>query len=118
MHCTVIHCIYTRGGIYRQILPEPEGNTKGESRGISQGLMLYFTVYPNSSHKTDILNYNSIIVPPGRAILEELILHIALAAGTVCSTILPALLGVYWKYSLSSTGSIFNSTLPVELDQY
>ena len=56
-----------------------------------------FPVYPDSSHNTDILNYNSSIVLPGRAILEELILRIALAAGAIFSSILPALLGVYWK---------------------
>ena len=34
---------------------------------------------------------------PGRGMLEELILHIAMAAGAIFSSILPALLGVYWK---------------------
>ena len=42
-------------------------------------------------------NYNFSIVLSGRAILEELILCIALAAGAIFSSILPALLGVYWK---------------------
>ena len=45
--------------------------------------MLYFTVYPNSSHNTDILDYNSSIVLPGRAILEKLFLCIALAVGAI-----------------------------------
>ena len=63
--------------------------------GISQGLRLYFTVYPNMSHRTDILNYNYSIVLPGRVILKELIIRIALSAG-----------------------AIFSSTLPVELDLY
>ena len=39
---------------------------------------IYFTVYPDLSHNTDLLN--SSIVFPGRAILEELILRIRLAA--------------------------------------
>ena len=34
----------------------------------------------------DILNYNSSIVIPGRAIMEELILSIALAAGAILSS--------------------------------
>ena len=32
---------------------------------ISRGLRLYFIVYPDLSHNTDILNYNSSIVLPG-----------------------------------------------------
>ena len=63
---------------------------------ISYGLRLYFFVY--------------------LAILLELILHIALAAMAIFSSILQALLGVYWKYTCGSNGSIFSSTLPVELD--
>ena len=43
--------------------------------------MLYFTIFPDSSHNTDILNYNSSIDLPGRSILEELILRIAPTAG-------------------------------------
>ena len=57
---------------------------RGKPRGISQGLRLYFTVYLDSSHNTDILNflkYTSSLVHPGRAILEELMLRIGLAAG-------------------------------------
>ena len=69
----------------------------GEARGISQGFRLYFTVYPDSIHNTEILNYNSSFVLPERAILEELILLIALAAGAIFSSILTALLVVYWK---------------------
>ena len=42
-------------------------------------------------------NYNSSIGFPWRAILEGLILRIALAAGAIFSSILPALLGVNWK---------------------
>ena len=29
------NCIVTRGGVYNEILPEPEGNPKGRARGIS-----------------------------------------------------------------------------------
>ena len=46
---------------------------------------------------TDILNYSSSMVFLWRAILEELILRIALAPGAIFSSILPALPGVYWK---------------------
>ena len=31
-HC---NCIVTRGGVYDEILPEPEGNHEGGARGIS-----------------------------------------------------------------------------------
>ena len=54
------------------------------SRGMSQGLRLYFTVYSNLSCNTDILNFEKLCfkyVLPVMAILEELILHIGLAAG-------------------------------------
>ena len=50
MYC---NCIVTRGGVYDEILPEPEENPEGRARGISQGLI----VYPNSSRNTVILNY-------------------------------------------------------------
>ena len=40
-------CIETRGGIYGDILPEPKGSPNGKAQGISQGLRLYFTVYPD-----------------------------------------------------------------------
>ena len=73
-------------------------------------------MYPDSSQNTDILSYNSIIVLPVRAILEELILCIALAAGAISLSILQPLLGVYWQNTCNSTVSIFSSTLPVELD--
>ena len=43
------NCIVTRGGVYNEILPEPEGNPEGGARGISRG--------PDSSHNTVILNY-------------------------------------------------------------
>ena len=34
-----------------------EGNLEDGVRGISRGLRLYFTVYPDFSHNTDILNF-------------------------------------------------------------
>ena len=70
----------TRGGIYDDIWPEPEGNHEGKSRRICRGLRLYFIVYCDSSYNTDILNYN-FSIDPGRSLLEELILCIALTAG-------------------------------------
>ena len=72
-----MYSIGTRGGIYKEIYPEPEG----EARWISRELRLYFIVFPDLSHNTDILNYKSSIDLPGRSILEELILRIALTAG-------------------------------------
>ena len=77
----------------------------------------YIALYIRS-HNTDILNYNTSIVLPGRARLEELILRIALAAAAIFSSTLPALLGMYCKYTPSSTESIFSSTIPVELNLY
>ena len=73
-----------------------EENPEGEARWTSRGFRLYFTVYPDSSHNTEILNYNSSFVLPERAILKELILRITLAAGAIFFSILPALLVVYW----------------------
>ena len=70
-----------------------------EAQGFFLGLSLYFTINLDSSHKTDVFtfkNYNSYIVLPGRAILEVLILCIALAAGAIFSPIRSALLGAYW----------------------
>ena len=32
---------------------------RGKSWGISQGLRLYLTLYPDSSHNTDIINFNN-----------------------------------------------------------
>ena len=34
----------TRGGIYGEMHPEPEGNPEGRAQRVSQGLRLYFTV--------------------------------------------------------------------------
>ena len=85
------------GGIYGEIKLESKVNSERKARGISLGLRLLFTVFLDLSNNTDILNYNSRIVIPGRAILEKLILRIAMAAGAIFSSIFPALLGVYWK---------------------
>ena len=71
----------TRGGIHNEIYLEPERNPEGKARAISTGLRLYFIVFPDSSHNTDILNYKSSINLPVRSILEESILRIALKAG-------------------------------------
>ena len=60
------------------------------ARGISRGLRLYFTVYPDLSNNTDILNFKqftSSMVLSGWAILEELNLRIVLAAGALFSRI-------------------------------
>ena len=43
------NCIMTRGGVFDEILPEPEGNPDGRAQGISRGLRQYFIVYPDSS---------------------------------------------------------------------
>ena len=47
----------TKGGIYGEILPDPEENSESGARGIFQRLMLYFTVFPDLSHNTDIINF-------------------------------------------------------------
>ena len=89
-------CILTRGGIRGEISPEYKVNPEGGALGISRGLRLYFSVYPNSSHNTVIINlkkYNSSIVLTGRSILVEYI-PFALASGGIFSRIDPALLGL------------------------
>ena len=67
------------------------------AQGKSCGLRLYFIVFFDSSHNTDILNFKSSIGPPGRSILVELILRIASAAGQY-GKILPS--------RLSNTGEL------------
>ena len=47
----------TQVGIYSEILPKHKGNLEGGAQGISQMLRLYFTVYPDLSHNTAILNF-------------------------------------------------------------
>ena len=37
-----------------------KGSSEGGARGISRGLRLYFTMYPNLSHNTDILNFKEL----------------------------------------------------------
>ena len=54
---------------------------RAKPKGFSQRLRLYVIVYPDSSHNTDILNYNSSITFPGRSVLKVLILRIAPTAG-------------------------------------
>ena len=74
MYCINCICIVTRGG--------PR---------------LYFIVFLDSCHNTDILNYKSSIDHHWRSILEELILRIAPTAGQ------------YWKIlpsRLSNTGEL------------
>ena len=59
--------IVTKEGIYNEIYTKPKGISEGEAQGISQGLRLYFIVFPDLSHNTDILNNNSSIdLPIGR----------------------------------------------------
>ena len=53
--------------------------------------------HPILNHNTDILNWNSSIVLPWREILDEMILRVVLVAWAVFSSILQALLWVYWK---------------------
>ena len=58
--------------------------SEGGAQGISRGLRLYFTVYPNLSHNKDIINFSKLYIQSvfrRRAVLEELILRIGLAAG-------------------------------------
>ena len=43
----------TRGGMYGEVEPKPEENIKSGARGLN----LYLTVYPDSSHTTDIINF-------------------------------------------------------------
>ena len=69
----------TRGGIYSDIKGEHERNPKAGTQGISRGPRLYFIIQTFSISKS----YTSSIVLPGRAILEELILRIGLAAGAI-----------------------------------
>ena len=64
-----------RDRISKSVLGQKEGYTikysrsprempEAETHGIFWGPRLYFIVYPNWSHNTDILNYNSSIVLP------------------------------------------------------
>ena len=71
---------------------EPEGFPEG-SAYISPYILTQVIIQTFSIFKS----YTYCIVLPGRAILEELILRIALADGAIFSSTLPALLGVYWK---------------------
>ena len=72
-------------------------NPEGKARGISRGPRLYFIVFPDLSHNTNIFNYKSSIDLPGRSILEELIIFIAVTAGQY---------GKILTRSLSNTGEL------------
>ena len=68
------------------IMTEHEANPMIGAQGISWGLRLNFTVHPNLTF-TIYKSYTFSIVLPLRAILEELILHMGLAAGAIFSCI-------------------------------
>ena len=77
-------CIVTKGGIYCEIWPQPEGNPEGRAWGISLGLRLYFTVHPFSRHNTDTiyswlhcitLQYNTLHTTQHRTTLYYILLH-------------------------------------------
>ena len=61
-------------------------------------LFSIYTMYPNSSHNTDLISFqiyiSSIVLPRG-AKLKELNLRIAPSAGAIFSCIDPAPLGIY-----------------------
>ena len=68
-------CIVRRGGIYDEIMAEPEGNLEGKAQGISQGLRLYCIVFSDSSHNKNILNIervNYLYCPDSWAIRENI----------------------------------------------
>ena len=67
--------------------------------------------YPNTSHSTDILNYNYSIVLPGRAISKELFIHIALSAGSIYSSTLPVKLDTYF-IRIRMRGGIYGQIYP------
>ena len=76
---------YNPMGVYFEIYPWLEGNTVKFNNNIPYlrviyCIRLYFIVYPDLSHNTDILTYDSSIDLPKRSMLEELILRIALTA--------------------------------------
>ncbi len=65
------------------------GKSGGRSpRGFPRAQAI-FIVFPDSSNNTHILNFNSSIDLPGRSVLEELILRIALSTGQ-CGNFLPS----------------------------
>ena len=74
----------TIGGIKGEILPEPEGFSKG-SGYISPYILIQDILQTFSISRND----TSSIVLPDWAILEELIFHIALAAGPIFYNIRP-----------------------------
>ena len=76
----------TRGGIYGEIQPENEENTEAGAQRNFQGLSLYFTVCPDSSHDTDIINFYILYIqyfPPWLGNIGRVIFRIALGAGPI-----------------------------------
>ena len=75
--CTVLYLYCDERMDIQWNLAWAQGKSRGKAWGISQGLRLYFIVFPDSSHNSGILNFKSSIDLPGRSILEELIFRIA-----------------------------------------
>ena len=99
LHFRWVHCIRisTRRGICGEIWPEPKGVPEGAARGNSQGLMPYYTVYPESCpnvyghyiiSKSDFIAIFNIALRGG-VILEELILRMSLSGRAILHCILP-----------------------------
>ena len=57
------------------------GKSGGQSPRRFPRAQAIFIVFPDSSNNTHILNFNTSIDLPGRSVLEELILRIALSTG-------------------------------------
>ena len=53
----------------------------GKPEEFPEGSGYIFIIFPHFSHNTEIVNYKSSIDFPGRSVMEELILRIALTAG-------------------------------------
>ena len=85
----------TRGRIYGEIKPESEGNPKRKNPRDFLSAQALFHRISRLESQYIYSQYISSIVLPGREILKELILCIALTAGDIFSSILPALLVVY-----------------------
>ena len=81
-----------KAGKYCEIIPQPEGISKGSS---------YISLYIPTQVKTQTLsiseNSTSSIVLPGLEILGEFIFCIALAGGPIFFSIGPAELAKNWK---------------------
>ena len=68
--------------------------------GYTMKYSLYFVVFPDSSHNTNILNYISSIDLPERSILKDLNLRIASTAGQY-GKILPSRLSNTWEVNFN-----------------